>query len=163
MIRANLYKDARCIGGLGILNREFVKGTVIAFPRSTFILLLLGFVLVLACAQPEPTPTISRVLSTPNPTATLAPTAVPTATGSPTMTPTATSGPTPTTVPPTPAPTPASCKGHPDKAETKPDSGYFQQPHRAYSDDGFTFVPERGSLLVNVSVPDAGVRPDGEV
>ena len=45
----------------------------------------------------------------------------------------------------------------------KPDSGYFQQLHRAYSDDGFTFVPERGSLLVNVSVPDAVVRPDGEV
>jgi hypothetical protein len=40
---------------------------------------------------------------------------------------------------------------------------YYHQIYRAFSSDGLTFVPENALLLDHASVPDATLRPNGEV
>ena len=78
-----------------------------------------------------------------------------------------------TTVPtstPTPAnpvdatvPAEAQCKAGASDGRIPSAGPYYHQIYRAFSSDGLTFTPENELLLDHASVPDAILRPNGEV
>ncbi len=125
--------------------------TVIRWP----FLFAFGAVLLVACAQPEATPTPSPtpttlVTSTPTPTATLEPTATSVPTASPTPTPTASPVPTPTptslptpTSAPTPKPSPKSATSPTPTPTATPTLIPTPTPSSVFTWDfgGFTHMP----------------------